>query len=443
MKAHLKLGLREGVPEIAAPHWTKATQMSAGLPASLHPRIDAVFAEHRCPFLVTREYEPAGTRWDAHERELGFDRAYRVIPRERPDFPAGLLEALARLWEVASVTHGVFAAAALPVPAMQLSVGTDERSREAIGLSQAHALTRGSPEIKVAVLDTGIDLDHPELVDCLLPGYDFVDIIDGAGRFVGDFLGYDEEPDDEVGHGTHVAGIIAAAGKAMPAGVAPRCKIIPVRVLGALARGARRVGAGLVDNINAGIKWAIDHGADVINMSLGIPHAGGGLPHEEMVEYARRRDVTNVAASGNDGAHSLYYPGALPHVIAVGAVDHQGQVASFSTYGEQVDVAAPGTEIYSTSIEGGYAYSTGTSHAAPFVAGAAALLKAYALDVADVRLSDRQIKYLLKHTADRPARRLRDDKTGFGRLNLADALQLLEFKLEPRALATKTVMGTP
>jgi subtilisin family serine protease len=255
-----------------------------------------------------------------------------------------------------------------------------------------------------------------------------VDIIDGHADFVGDFLGLDESPEDEVGHGTHVAGIIAGAGIAMPEGIAPKCRLLPVRVLGAMKQGARRVGAGLVDNINAGVKWAVDHGADVINMSLGVRHSGGGLPHEEVVDYAKRKGVTIVAASGNDGQEALYYPGAFPSVIAVGASDDHGDVAAFSTYGRQVSFVAPGTDVYSSYLENDYAFSSGTSHAAPFVTGGIALLKSYARSKGR-RLSDAQVKSVLKHTADKAGRGFKDRRAGFGRLNLADSMRLLAHRL--------------
>jgi thermitase len=212
-------------------------------------------------------------------------------------------------------------------------------------------------------------------------------------------------------------------------GVVPECKVMPIRVLGAMQRGSKRVGAGLVDNINTGIKWAIDHGADVINMSLGIQQTGGGLPHQEVVDYAQQKGVTIVAASGNDGKEQLYYPGALPHVIAVGAMDEQDGIPPFSTYGKQVSFIAPGTNIYSSYLNGNYAFSTGTSHAAPFVTGAVALLKSYALKQRNYRLSDSQVKHILKHTADKVDTRFKHHKAGFGRLNLADALRLLNYKL--------------
>ncbi|MEL6866776.1 MAG: S8 family serine peptidase, partial [Bacteroidota bacterium] len=277
------------------------------------------------------------------------------------------------------------------------------------------------------ILDTGFELDHPEIQHALLPGKDFVDIIDGAQKFIGDFLGPDNQPEDEVGHGTHVAGIIAAKGYRMPIGLVPNCKILPIKVLGALRQGEKVVGAGLVDNINNGIKWAVDQGAEVINMSLGIKHLGGGLPHEEVINYALRKGVTVVAASGNDGQRDKYYPGALPGVIAVGAADDQGAVAAFSTFGGHVSLIAPGVNIYSSFLNKSYVASSGTSQAAPFVAGAIALLKSYALSK-ERPLGDRQIKYLLKHTSDKVSQQFKDIRAGFGRLNLLDALRLYQYK---------------
>ncbi|MDJ0702781.1 MAG: S8 family serine peptidase [Leptolyngbyaceae cyanobacterium MO_188.B28] len=430
MKPHIKLTLKKDIASRRIPYWKDVALGKADAPSHIHPDVDRWVEQYSLPVRVTREYQPAGKSWDRDELASGFNRVYRLILQQNTDIPNDLMEHISLVPDVEAATLGKVATADLPpVTARALTLETDVRSRQAIHLDQAHDYSKGEAEITVAVLDTGIDLGHPELVEALLPGYDFVDIIDGAGKFVGDYLGYDEDPEDEVGHGTHVAGIIAAQGLDMPVGVVPRCKILPVRVLGAMKRGSKKVGAGLVDNINSGIKWAIDQGADVINMSLGIQHSGGGLPHEEVVDYARRKGVSIVAASGNDGQEQLYYPGALPHVIAVGALDESGEIASFSTYGKQVDFAAPGTDIYSTYIGNDYGFSTGTSHASPFVAGAIALLKSYALQKHDMKLSDQQVKHLLKHTADKLDKRFKHPKAGFGKLNLLDALRLLDHKL--------------
>ena len=197
--------------------------------------------------------------------------------------------------------------------------------------------------------------------------------------------------------------------------------MLPVRVLGALRQDGRLIGAGLVDNINAGIKWAVDHGADVINMSLGIRHEGGGLPHVDVVRYAESKGVTVVAAAGNDGTDTLYYPGALPGVLAVGAVDSDGSVAPYCTWGAQVDIVAPGTDIWSSWLDGGYAFATGTSQATPFVAGAAALCQSWRAIVAGTARS----RSSTRSSPTPPTARTggsRPPRAGRGRLNLPDAL---------------------
>ncbi len=430
MKQHIRLKLRPGVFLDNVPHWQHILEDKAIAITHVHPELDRLFLKYQIPVWIAREYHPADHTWDRHEVDSGLNLVYRLILHENTPIPPGLIHELSLLPMVEEVYPGVIGRSVLPeLMPSQMSLDTNLYSRKAIRLDEAQQFTQGDTNIIVAVLDTGVDLVHPELKDALLPGYDFVDIIDGAGKFVGDYLGVDDIPDDEVGHGTHVAGIIAGKGLNMPRGVVPNCKILPVRVLAAMQQGNRKVGAGLVDNINSGIKWAIDKGADVINMSLGIRHVDGGLPHQEVVDYAQRKGVTIVAASGNDGADELYYPGALPYVIAVGATDQSGGIAPFSTYGEQVSFVAPGTNIFSTYLKEDYAFSTGTSHASPFVAGSVALLKSYAYKKRTIRLSDSQVKHILKHTSDRVDTRFKNRKAGFGKLNLVDALKLLDYKL--------------
>lgn len=428
MKSHIKIKLKEAVSP-GFVHWQDILLDKSLATSHLHTTIDQIFREFQLPVWVTQEYRPANDQWNTAELATGLTRVYRLILQQDQEIPTQLIQRLSNLAIVEEVKIGEIAQADLPhLLPTQMSITTDARSRQAIYLEEAHQYSQGDPRITVAVLDTGVTLSHPELQKALIPGYDFVDIVDGASKFVGDYLGYDEVPDDEVGHGTHVAGIIAGRGLNMPLGVVPKCKIMPVRVLGAMERNGKRVGAGLVDNINVGIKWAIDHGANVINMSLGIQHAGGGLPHQEVVDYAKEKSVTIVAASGNDGQEQFYYPGALPYVIAVGAVDEVGRMASFSTYGKHVSIVAPGTNIYSTYLENEYAFSTGTSHASPFVAGAVALLKSYALK-REIQLTDNQVKFVLKHSADKLCTKFKHPKAGFGTLNLMDALRLLDYRL--------------
>lgn len=433
MKPHFEIKLRRGAPAPDAPYWEDVIHDRTVTEVSIDRDVARLLAHYALPVIVTRAYAPQGSTWSDEEVAAGLDRVYRLVLREDRAIPEGLLRDIARVPVVEYARIGRIGHAELPEPAVaQMSVTTDERSRDAIYLEQAQQYSLGDPSIIVAVLDTGVWLHHPEFDGRLLPGRDFVDILDGAGQFFGDYLDADDDPTDAVGHGTHVTGILVARGQGMPRGVVPKCRILPVRVLGALRQGDRRVGAGLVDNINVAIKWAVDQGATIVNMSLGVKHSGGGLPHQDVVDYARRKGVTIVAAAGNDGQEALYYPGALPHVIAVGAVDAHGDVASFSTYGRQVSFVAPGTEIYSTYLDDDYAFSTGTSHATPFVTGAAALLRSYARTKHGITITDAQIKHVLKHSADRVDGQFKHPKAGFGRINLLDAVKLLEHRLTNR-----------
>lgn len=429
MKPHVILKRREPLDRRVR-SWEEILADKRDVPTSFSGPIDHLFDDGGGrPFWLSTNYRPRGRVWSASERQLGLDRVYRLILQQNTSIPRSIIERLRLLPEVEYAVEGMVVSASVPRPVFATSNSLTRRYRtNNTYLEAAHVFSKGHPDVKVAILDTGFETTHPELASSMLPGKDFVHILDGAEHFFGDFLDVDDEPEDDVGHGTHVAGIICGSGRKMPLGVAPRCSVIPVKVLGALKRGDTLVGAGLIDNINNGIKYAVDQGADVINMSLGIKHQGGGLPHEEVIRYALDQGVTVVAASGNDGTEDLYYPGALPDVIAVGAADDSGTVAPFSTFGGHVSLIAPGVNIYSTHVNGGYAISSGTSQAAPFVTGAIALLQSTAREMGR-KLSDSQIKYLLKHTSDKVSGGFKDLKGGFGHLNLLDALKLMRHKL--------------
>lgn len=427
MKNHLIIWLNDKADQIPSlPFWGDLIKNKTPEAYRFIQAVEDLFGKYNVPAIYTNEYKPRLTSWSSDEIASQLHRVFRVILLQDRAFPERLVEEIKLLPVIKQVKMGGIGVAEIPKAVSMAIPGPDHTAL--IYLREAHAFSQGHQNIKIAVLDTGVDTHHPEINHAMLPGMDYVDILDGAGQFIGDYLGYDTDPDDEVGHGTHVCGILAAQGKKMNRGVAPDCKIIPVRVLGALKKDDQVVGAGLIDNINNGIKWAVDQGADIINMSLGIKHEGGGLPHAEVIQYARQKGVSIVAASGNDGTHDLYYPGALPGVMAVGAVDATGRMAPFSTYGSHVSFVAPGTNIISSFPHKQYTMSSGTSQASPFVAGAIALLKSYALKFGRT-LKDSQVKYLLKHTADRSDTRLKDMKSGYGCINLLDALKLLQYKL--------------
>lgn len=431
MSPHFVVTLAPGrTPAGDPPYWQRAIDDKAGARRALTGEIGGLLERFGLPVWTTHEYRPAGIGWSPDERASGLDRVYRLILQHNREIPEGLIESIKLLPDVADARPGRIAATRLPdaTPvAAALSLRGDDAARRAVGLPEARKLTRGEG-ITVAVIDTGVDLDHPNLKPRLIAGKDFVDILEGQSDFIGDMIGADDVPDDEVGHGTHVTGIIAATGDGAPEGIAPAVRVLPVRVLATMQRGGEKVGAGLVENINNGVKWAIDQGVDVINMSLGVRHDGGGLPHREVIDYAARKGVTIVAAAGNDGQEAFYYPGAFPSVIAVGSMGADGNPSIFSTYGPQISLIAPGEEILSTAIGGGFAHASGTSHAAPFAAGAAVLVHSLARRRGG-RLGAPIVKHILTDSADRLGARFRDRHAGFGRLNIADALRLADARL--------------
>jgi hypothetical protein len=207
--------------------------------------------------------------------------------------------------------------------------------------------------VVVAVLDTGIDAGHPDLQGEMAAGYDFVND--------------DDDPADDHGHGTRMGGIIVAQhdnGEGV-AGVAPSAVLMPVKVLD-------DNGLGAYSAVASGITYAVDHGARVINLSLVGPVASDLL--QAAIDYATARDVVVVAAAGNDGSGVPTYPAAAAGVVAVSAIDERDARPSFSNYGAWIGFAAPGVDIVTTSLGGGYASSVGTSPAAAFGSGIFALL---------------------------------------------------------------------
>ena len=234
------------------------------------------------------------------------------------------------------------------------------------GFPEVWEVSRGSTRTIVAVVDTGVQASHPDLMGSVLPGFDFV---------------HDETNAlDDHGHGTAVAGIVAArANNAIGiAGACWTCMVLPVKVLD-------RDGTGLTSDIAAGIIWAAKRGASVINLSLG--GFGTTVALTDALAYAAERDIVLVGAAGNDGSSARFYPAADDRVIGVAATNPRDHLYPWSNRGAWVDVAAPGCNP--TLWRGsGYAALCGTSSASPVVAGLAALIrsakpKASAEEVAD------------------------------------------------------------
>ncbi|MEU8259299.1 S8 family serine peptidase [Micromonospora sp. NPDC048999] len=226
---------------------------------------------------------------------------------------------------------------------------------DTVRLPQAWDRTKGSTSQIIAVVDTGVDAAHPDLAGRTVAGYNAIKL--GAA------------PADDNGHGTMVAGIAAANTNngIGVAGAAWTARVMPVKVLDAW-------GSGYDSNIARGVVWAADHGATIINMSLGGP--GDSTVLHDAITYATRKGAVVVAAAGNEGDGQAQYQAAYSEVLAVAATDAAGRLADFSSYGDWVDIAAPGTDIVSTGPAPDYYYTgDGTSFAAPIVSGTAALVR--------------------------------------------------------------------
>lgn len=265
-----------------------------------------------------------------------------------------------------------------------------------INVTKAWDIEKGDRSIVVAVVDTGIDYRHPDLVD---------NYVEGGYDFVND----DDDPMDDNGHGTHCAGIIAAVtdNGVGVAGIA-QVGIMAEKVLD-------EKGEGYASHVAMGIAHAVDSGAKIISLSLGNP-----LPIKTLkraCNYAWRNGCLIVSATGNEGFWKISYPAAYLTVIAVGAIDEEDRRAKFSNYGWGIELVAPGVRIIST-YPGGYAYMYGTSMACPHVAGVAALIWSY-----NTSLTNKQVRYILDKTAVDLGKDGWDIIYGFGKVNTYEALK--------------------
>lgn len=255
-----------------------------------------------------------------------------------------------------------------------------------------------SNSVTIAVVDTGVDLTHPDLSSKIVSGRDTIN--------------NDNNASDDNGHGTHVAGIAAAVtnNSVGVAGTSWGAKIMPVKVLDS-------DGFGDDSTVSEGIIWAADHGAKVINMSLG--GYGYSQTMQDATDYAASKGVVVFAAAGNDGATDILYPAGNSGVSGVGALDTDGKIADFSNHNSSVDLSAPGVDVLSTYWYGGhrYAYLSGTSMATPFASGTAALVYSRFPNYSPSQVAGR----MYRHSIDLGGLG-KDSYYGYGRVDIRFAL---------------------
>ena len=287
----------------------------------------------------------------------------------------------------------------------------------AIGADRVWTTTTGQ-DVIVAVVDSGSG-PHPDLAENLLPGRSIIGTVESQdGRDI-----------DASGHGTHVAGIIAAVANngIGGSGVAPNAKILPIQVLDQAGQGDAR-------DVAAGVRFAADNGARVINLSLGGATESSSLT--QAIIYANDKGVLVVAAAGNGGAADKpKWPASLDLTLAVTAVDQANNATSFDQRGDYIDLSAPGANIVSTA-KGDYVTLSGTSMAAGFVAGAAALLFA-----AEPRVTNAQVRDILLRTATDIGEPGRDVTFGAGLINMVAALAELQRMYPPIAAPQLAAVG--
>lgn len=348
---------RAGLLPASSPSFTVVVKLrneppDRGATGSLRPRTGVASLDARLTSAgvaaVRRVHRPSESR-----RVAGLTRtiAFEVEGRAAAHELAEELNADPEV-EWAEVSSTLYALATGPDPYRNEQWGLD-----AIRAAAAWPISRGACSTPVAIVDTGLRKELGDLRGRVLVnrGYDFVDD--------------DADPQDGHGHGTHVGGIVASIRQnaISVAGVAPESCIFGVKVLS-------DDGEGSAEGVAAGIVHAVDEGARVINLSLGCDCEAQQVI-EDALRYAARRDVLVVAAAGNDGAAELYYPASSPRALSVAALAPDLKLASFSNHGPGLDVAAPGETVVSLFPDGESCSGSGTSMAAPHVAGVAALVR--------------------------------------------------------------------
>jgi subtilisin family serine protease len=393
-------------------HSHRDIAVGAGVPSSHVDRgpVDQAIRRVSSGMLAARAYHAAAhldrpgqghLDYDGLEESLGFSRTFRV----QVDPDASLDDLVKSLLDLDGVEMATplywcelpFVAPGLASPQGGARLLAERRAPSAgaitpyqmVGADEALAMEAGDPAVLVGLVDSGVALGHPELAGRIRPGVDTVDLVPTempAGLTLVAARGRNRRrhPEDQQGHGTACASIIAAQGVAMHRGLGNGSSVIPAKALAAVKTAERDelTAVGTLVDIDEAMKTAIDLGAHVLNLSFGTPESAidkdNPVPHVELVRYALARGCVLVAASGNEGDFTRYFPSCLPGVIAVGSVGADLRPSHFSSRGDHVALCAPGEAIPVAGLDG-YGEVSGTSFAAPFVAATCALMIARGL----------------------------------------------------------------
>lgn len=379
-------------------------------------RIESAFASAPAGRLVVTWRGDAPAQLSAagveHVSKSKVDR-HRSVVVARPGQAARVAEKLRKDPRVESVVPDAIGAVAdWPVDQTEPTDPRwfdDQFDMRLIGLPEAWTVTTGSPDVVVAVLDTGLETSHEDLAT--LPIVDQYNARTGSLSIA-----------DGYGHGTHVAGTIAAAtnNSIGVASMAPGVTIMPVKILDSN-------GYGYWSDFLEGVDWARTHGVSVINMSL-----GSGLSPSQVAAFqptftaAWEAGIVIVAAAGNNNNNTPFYPASFANVISVAASNNSDTKAGFSNFGPNVDLAAPGVGITSTYVGDTYKVMGGTSMATPHVAGLAALIRSI-----HPEFTSAEVETAMKATSKDLGAAGRDDVFGYGRIRAAKALAWLPPDITP------------
>ena len=390
------------------------TTAMVAMVATLSIHANALSAERKV--IVGFHKTPGSAERAAVERRHGkIKKEFKHIHAATVDIQDSDLPALLSDPDVAYVEEDVMfqaiapvagAVAAAPLAPTGIVEYDNAWSVSLIGSMSAHDQSITGAGVNIAILDTGIDYNHPDLDINYAGGDNFISL---------DVNNHDPMDDSYNSHGTHVAGVIAAEldGNGV-VGVAPDASIYAVKVLDG-------AGFGSVSAIVAGIDWAIANNMDIINMSMGITTYSQLLA--DACAEAEAAGILIVAAAGNNYGGPVLYPAALPSVIAVGASTIFDEISPISPIGPEMELTAPGLNVYSTVAGGSYGYLGGTSQAAPHASGLAALLLSAGITDAngDGVANHQDVRFLMQNTAIDMGTPGVDDIYGYGRISVENA----------------------